>query len=43
MKNLININKTYNKVKNVFVAPETSWYFGRWRNCPGLPVWRTGN
>jgi len=40
---MIKINKTYNKVKDVFVAPKNAFFFGRWRKSPGLPIWRRGN
>lgn len=39
---MIELFKTYNKVKNVFVRPKLKVYFGKWFNTPGLPVWRRG-
>lgn len=39
---MIELFKTYNKAKNVFVRPKLKVYFGKWFNTPGLPVWRQG-
>lgn len=39
---MINLFKTYNKVKEVFVRPKLKFHFGLWKNTPGLPVWRRG-
>lgn len=39
---MINLFKTYNKAKGVFVRPKVKIHFGRWINSPGLPVWRRG-
>lgn len=35
--------KTYNKVKDIFVKPRKVWFVGKWKNYPGLPMWRHGN
>ena len=40
---MIKLWNTYNKVKNVFKKPKLRWYFGKWRNDPCLPIWRSGN
>lgn len=34
--------KIYNKVKDVFVKPKVSLYFGKWSKDPNLPIWRHG-
>ena len=39
---MIELFKTYNKVKDVFVRPKLKFQFGRWVNTSGLPVWRQG-
>lgn len=39
---MIELFKTYNKAKDVFVRPKLKVYFGKWFNTPGLPVWRCG-
>ena len=40
---MIKLWNTYNKVKNIFKKPKLRWYFGKWRNDPCLPIWRSGN
>lgn len=37
---MIELFKTYNKVKDVFVRPKLKFQFGLWTNTSGLPVWR---
>lgn len=39
---MIKLFRTYNKAKDVFVRPKIKFYFGLWKNCPGLPFWRRG-
>ena len=39
---MIELYKTYNKAKDVFVKPKLHWKFGLWRHDPCLPVWRGG-
>lgn len=39
---MINLYKTYNKAKNVFVKPKLYWKFGLWKHDHCLPVWRRG-
>lgn len=39
---MINLYKTYNKAKEVFVKPQLHWRFGIWKHDPCLPVWRRG-
>lgn len=39
---MIDLFKTYNKAKDVFVRPKIRVHFGLWRKSPGLPVWRRG-
>lgn len=39
---MIELYKTYNQAKNVFVKPKLHCYFGLWKNDPCLPVWRRG-
>ena len=39
---MIELYKTYNKAKDVFVKPKLHWKFGLWRHDPCLPVWRRG-
>ena len=38
----IKLYNTWEKVKDTFVKPSLKVYFGKWRNDPNLPVWRTG-
>lgn len=38
----MNFLKIYRKYKEVFVKPKLYWFFGKWKNCPNLPVWRRG-
>ena len=33
----------YLKFRHVFVRPRFCWFFGLWKNEPGLPIWRRGN
>jgi hypothetical protein len=40
---MINLFKTYNKAKDVFVRPKLVFKFGLWKNVGVLPVWRRGN
>lgn len=39
---MINLYKTYNKAKDVFVKPKLYWKFGLWKHDICLPVWRRG-
>lgn len=39
---MIRLYNTWEKVKDIFVKPSLKVYFGKWRNDPNLPVWRTG-
>lgn len=39
---LIELYKTYNKVKKVFVRPELHFKCCKWSKSPFLPVWRRG-
>lgn len=34
--------KTYLKVRKVFRPPKFSFFIGKWKNEPNLPVWRRG-
>lgn len=40
---MINLFKTYNKAKEVFVRPKIKFSIGLWKNMSGLPMWRSGN
>jgi hypothetical protein len=40
---MINLYKTYNKAKDIFVKPKLKISFGLWNNVGLLPVWRSGN
>lgn len=42
MGKIIKLYKTWEKTKQVFVKPSLKVYFGKWRNDPNLPVWRSG-
>ena len=39
---MIELYKTYNEAKKVFVRPKVKCFFGCWRKDPCLPVWRRG-
>lgn len=39
---MIKLYNTWEKVKDIFVKPSLKVYFGKWRNDPNLPMWRTG-
>lgn len=39
---MIELYKTYNQAKDVFVKPKLHCYFGSWKHNPCLPVWRRG-
>lgn len=39
---IIKLYDTWRKAKQVFVKPSVRVYFGRWKNDPNLPVWRSG-
>lgn len=39
---MIELYKTYNKAKDMFVKPKLKVKFGLWKNMSGLPVWRRG-
>ncbi len=38
----IKLYNTWEKVKDTFVKPSLKVYFGKWKNDPNLPVWRSG-
>ena len=42
MKHLIKLYDIWEKAKDTFVKPSLRVYFGKWRNDPNLPVWRSG-
>ena len=39
---MIKLYNTWKKVKDIFAKPKLKVYFGKWKNDPNLPVWRTG-
>lgn len=39
---MFKLYNTWKCVKDIFIKPELSVYFGRWENDPNLPVWRNG-
>lgn len=38
----IKLYNTWEKVKDTFVKPSLKVYFGKWKNDPNLPMWRSG-
>lgn len=39
---MFNLYNTWKRAKNMFVKPSLKVYFGKWKNDPNLPMWRTG-
>ena len=39
---MIKLYRTWEKVKDLFVKPSPKVYFGKWKNDPNLPIWRSG-